>query len=245
MRTLVIPDIHDKTGHADLALKNISFDKAVFLGDFFDSSNGGFVYSGMTAQWLSEKMKDNRFTFLWGNHDIHYAFGFKYLRSSGFSEWSNEQIKEFITLRHWEKFQFYTEVDGWFLSHAGLDISYFLEMGGDLHRLHEEAERAYSAILDQKHHWFFNVGFARGGKGIGGLTWCDFNTELVNPPSLNQICGHTKGKEYQMKDKAICLDANQRYFGLIEDGKLEILSLTLDGNFVKVLTIDKDNTQNK
>ena len=245
MRTLVIADVHDKIQRVDFLLKSVTFDRVVFLGDFFDSFSGRLCGARETAMWLRSKINDNRFTFLWGNHDIHYAFGFKYLRASGYSAWNNEQISEFITLRHWEKFQFYTEVDGWFLSHAGLDLSYFLQIGGNVHRLKDEADKAYSAILAQKHHWMFNIGTARGGKGIGGLTWCDFESEFVSPPSFPQICGHTQGNKLRINGSGVCLDANQRLCGIIENGKLDVLELTPSKEFGKVLTIERNTNENK
>ncbi|WP_348546341.1 hypothetical protein [Chthoniobacter sp.] len=91
-------------------------------------------------------------------------------------------------------------------------------------RLEECMENARKHVIDPT----FGVGVDRGGnQSVGGPLWMDWDN-LEPFTGINQIVGHTSGKEarekIRPKSRNYCLDVgNGLVTAILADGKLEIL----------------------
>lgn len=80
MRTLVIPDVHQRIGRIDKALNKEGYDETIFLGDWFDTfAKPPYVATiSETASYLKDLIlkhpRRNSFIFLLGNHDLSYIY---------------------------------------------------------------------------------------------------------------------------------------------------------------------------
>lgn len=210
MKTLIIPDIHNKINRADAILEQErQFDRVVFLGDIFDSFGDTPEIAGESAKWVKEKMKDNRFIFLWGNHDISYRFDNDLAFCPGSSVEKYQAIREILNDKDFDTWNFFRIEQGFLLSHAGLHPKFLppIWQEKDLTTenlkkyLVEESEicrKKLSSSYEQ--HWFYLVGDARRrppkGIDVGGLLWCDARSEFEPVPGLSQVFGHTPSRAF-------------------------------------------------
>lgn len=124
MRTLVIPDVHNKIQWAEDVIHFEErdggiIDEVVFLGDYFDAFGDSVFDMAATADWLVGSVKDKRRVHLLGNHDasyLHYQ-----LRCSGHSHGkqvymdSRPEVTDLLL-----SFRTEHKVGPWLLSHAGV-----------------------------------------------------------------------------------------------------------------------------
>ena len=83
---LIIPDVHEQIQKLKTILQTYAAVPAViFLGDFFDTFDGLTEATHETARWVAENSNHPRYRFLWGNHDLHYAYPLMQLICSGFT----------------------------------------------------------------------------------------------------------------------------------------------------------------
>ena len=227
MSTLIIPDVHHHTENADHWLKTQSFERVVFLGDFFDDFGDDVNDARRTALWLRDRMERTDDVFLLGNHDAAYRFpDSPDLYCPGFTPAKSKGIHEILKPSHWDRFQLAHEEQGWLLSHAGFHPSWINGLTGDqiLERCTLALNRAKKQIPDP----LLGAGMDRGGsERFGGVLWMDWNS-LIPIPEINQIVGHTPGKVVREKStptsQNYCLDVkNASAAGVITDGKLSIL----------------------
>lgn len=223
MKTLIIPDIHNKWGRAQDIMDNYPADARVFLGDIYDDFDDTPEYIRQTAVWHKAALADPKNLFLFGNHDMGYAFPAYDLVCSGWEQKKKEVIQGIISDEEWSRSRFYTWVDGWLLSHAGLCI-------GALRSIDELEGNARGALEQARNifgkHWMTSAGQARGGsRPYGGLTWCDFNDEFTPFPGVRQIFGHTPGRSPRSVDDNWCLDTNLAHAAFLEEGSLEIFAV--------------------
>lgn len=206
MKTLIIPDIHHKRTSVDLILKEHydSVDKVIFLGDFFDAYNDSPVDAKKTAEWLKKKIQDPKLNFIWGNHDIPYAYPWnQHLYCSGFTIEKSKAISKVMSVEDWSRFVPYVWDQGFLLSHAGANWNFIRRLSSTFKhstiQLDEiENELAISYKIDKGENLpngtktiLFNAGWDRGGREpAGGLNWGCWS--VFNPvPGLKQIVGHT------------------------------------------------------
>ena len=203
-KTLVLGDLHHHVGHADLILAaEAPWTRAVFLGDFFDDFTDGPEHARATARWLERRMADPRLVFLWGNHDLPYAFPLNAaLWCPGFTRAKQEAVAEVLTPAHWERFRLCHREGPWLLSHAGFHPSVCPGLGrgpGGQTTVERACVAALDAIRDSP-VWpirgrplpaLLAWGRDRGGDvPVSGLTWLDWS-RLVPVPGVHQIVGHT------------------------------------------------------
>ena len=80
MKTIVIPDVHQRTEFVKKALEEKNYDEVVFLGDWFDSFFDPPKVTGFedTCEYLKhlvlEHPNKDKFVFLIGNHDLGYIY---------------------------------------------------------------------------------------------------------------------------------------------------------------------------
>ena len=222
MKTLVIPDIHNKHQKVQDLLDKLEgqFDQCIFLGDYFDDFDDWPKDVLATARWLAKKLIDPKFICLWGNHDQSYLAHRSY-RCSGWSEAKNILINKTITKDLVDKLMPAVIVEGWLLSHAGFTRQIISKNPLKI------AEINLPFTFEGRPP-IFGIGQVRGGdQPFGGITWCDFYNEFKPHPKWKQIFGHTQGRTVREtsdcgEGRSICLDTSLRHYAIIENGKVEI-----------------------
>ncbi|MGB9030556.1 MAG: metallophosphoesterase, partial [Acidobacteriaceae bacterium] len=95
MKTLIIPDIHNKIEIADWIVGAEPADVVVYLGDYFDDFGDGPEDARRVAEWLNRTaLRDDRVCLI-GNHDVPYLFPatLKHTMCSGWSVAKAQAIK--------------------------------------------------------------------------------------------------------------------------------------------------------
>lgn len=252
MKRLIIPDIHNKIWTVKKILSNEKADEVCFLGDWFDSPNDTPQDASKTAKYVKNLMKNPKHKFIWGNHDISYAYSKFNLsaRCSGYTVAKDIEITKVLSKDEWSNFKFFRVVDGWLLTHAGLHNEFSKSTNGDLDSissfLEEEQLQAYRALKNSgaHSHWMFTAGRARGGRQIyGGLTWCDANEEFSPIHAIKQIFGHTPRRSlaglYNREDMNVgkdnlCIDTGLNHYAILEDGKMTVKQIKVSNNSEKL-----------
>jgi hypothetical protein len=218
MRTLVCPDIHEEITTLERLLADAGpCDKTVFLGDFYDSFNRTTQTTVATLNWLLENHARPDYEFLYGNHDLPYAFpGIRELLCSGHSMSTAQLLREHPEI--WKNFKLHTGVDGWLITHAGVHPKAIC-----LDDLDACCESTLIGLASGTAGHAVRAGWARGGnQEYGGLTWLDWNDEFEPIEGVKQIVGHSRGDEPRWKGDNVCIDCDLKYYAIIEDGKLTV-----------------------
>ena len=227
MSTLIIPDIHNQIENANHWLETQTFERVIFLGDFFDDFGDNVNDARRTAIWLRERMERTQDVFLLGNHDTAYRFpNSPDLYCPGFTRAKSNGINEILKPEHWARFQIAHAEQGWLISHAGFHPSWIKNLTVEqiLERSELALNRAKRKIADP----LLAAGIDRGGsEPSGGPLWMDWNS-LIPIPGINQIVGHTPGihvrKKIVTNSENYCLDVkNASVAALLTDGSLSFL----------------------
>jgi len=229
MSTLIIPDLHHHTDHADHWLATQRYDRVVFLGDYFDDFGDDVGDAFKTARWLRERMDSTEDIFLLGNHDAAYLFPHSpALECPGFTRPKARSIHEVMEPRHWARFQLAHFEQGWLLSHAGFHPVWMKEP--TVEKILARCDKAMQLARKRKIDPILGAGEDRGGlQKFGGPLWMDFDS-FVPIPQINQIVGHTPGEAVRDKiapdSRNYCLDVkNASVAALLSDGELSIVTL--------------------
>ena len=240
MKTLVIGDIHHGWYAAERILRSIAHDQAVLLGDYFDDFGDDPAMARDTALWLAHSIQQPKRIHLMGNHDLPYACG--HILCPGFSVEKSRAINGVMTPELWSRLEFHCWADDWLLTHAGLhpifcrhpDRALTVEYIRDF--MAGQSLGAKMAMKAGERHWYFWMGASRGGSDypVGGILWLDFRNEFMPITGLNQIVGHTPvwweppfyGESHydygEAQSRNYCIDTDQRFYALIEDGQCRI-----------------------
>jgi len=203
--TLIVPDIHHNWRTAEKIIAAVPHDEVLFLGDYFDDFGDNPQMVQETCDWLTASVAKPNRIHLFGNHDIHYAFAYRYFQCSGYEQWKYFIAQDSVSRAVWDKLKWFHVLDNtWLVSHAGLhkfhlpdDIK---QLSGDrtafLHAIEEylnlEVRKGFQHGANNKSFWTYSAGHARGGmQRVGGILWCDFDREFFPIKGLNQILGHT------------------------------------------------------
>ena len=210
MRTLVIPDIHNRIIRAQSIIDKVPHDKLVLIGDYFDNHGEGAnaaEYARNTAIWLKEKILHNpKAVALLGNHDTSYVWSNNiHFRCSGYTPYKSIAINDVLTSEDKSKFGVYHIDQNHVFRHAGLTnklwkkySSLFVEQGETETKLEffdrvmkVVSNEAIEAANSNNNVELFGAGWDRGGfQQYGGINWVDWNTfGPVN--GINQIVGHS------------------------------------------------------
>jgi len=203
-KTLIIPDIHNKWKKAQDLIDKINPARVVALGDLFDSFDDSPEILEESCEWFVNFIHNPKNVFIMGNHELSYRF--PCYRCSGYKQWKQMMMDDFIKLSDWNKCVYYYNLDDIFLlTHAGLHSRLLLRESYNL--FENKSPDAYKQLLvdmgnlsrhavksadrgDENN--FFAPGRSRGGTyKVGGIMWCD-SREFVPIKGLNQIFGHTK-----------------------------------------------------
>lgn len=238
MKTLIIPDLHHHTGWVKGFLDQHPHDQVVFLGDYFDQFHDGPIQARETALWLKEMLQNKKAVFLFGNHDMGYAFPRNpwLTYCPGFSEEKREAIDNILKPEDWKKLKLHHWVDGWLLSHAGVSSHIFGGANDAVTRemIDQTCNEALANADSLEKVPALGCGFARGGWQFkGGIIWLCWS-EFEPIPGLNQIVGHTPDpiprkmilsseKRDASGSQNHCIDTFCRYAGLLENGEFRII----------------------
>jgi hypothetical protein len=219
MKTLIVPDIHQRIHNVEKVLNKEDYDEVVFLGDWFDSFLEPPEVASFedTCHYLKSLIFDNpnrkKFVFLIGNHDLnyihnnngssikshtkkveYYCSGYTQNKSKLFRKvfWDHNLRDEFFL----ENFKMAHRTQGWLVSHAGF-IPDALPFGKTLDEVVDiilpDVWRNFRNLGYMYNYLISAVGQIRGGRQPwGGVLWLDWHYEMT--PSLevgNQIVGHT------------------------------------------------------
>jgi len=209
MKTLIIPDIHNRTHIAEHIIANERHDKVILLGDYFDSYGDecNLDLVRKTAQWFAWSVNQPNRIHLCGNHDIPYWFPKnRYALCPGFNHIKFLVVQEYVRNRDWEKLLFFYNLDNkWLLSHGGAHpgwISRNYKLVGDYlsdiqtvcNQLTKDTKEFLTNSGRNEAHWFTAWSRARSLTNYpGGLLWCDFDGDFHVILGVNQLVGHTYG----------------------------------------------------
>ena len=219
MKTLIIPDVHQRVYNVEKALNGLNYDRVIFTGDWFDSFYEPPLVSGfeqtciyLRSLVLEHPRKDD-FTFLVGNHDINYIFnnsegrGARHIKkthyySSGYTQnkcsrfrktFFEAGLRDDFFIEH---FDIAVYSQGWLLSHAGFipeHIPYGKDIGYLVNELIPDVWENFRNIYHPRNSAIAAVGVARGGRdAYGGPLWLDWYDEFYpHQATGKQIVGHT------------------------------------------------------
>jgi hypothetical protein len=222
MKRLIIPDVHENIEAVKLILECEPHDAVTFLGDWVDrfKHQPGDLYK--TLQWLLQNVENPKYTFLYGNHDMQYAFhhpslgcgaSFQYLKMYDIqSVFTRESV--------FSKFRLFQEAEGWLLSHAGFtqeSLPLIKNQGQVLNILRAGGMSRYVAAGRAR----------RGTEDKGGVTWLDWDQEFSPLPGVKQIVGHTKWLYPRENTGNWCLDTGLKHYGVLTDGVLQVFCTQL------------------
>lgn len=239
MRYVIIPDVHEQIGRVESILAEYDTPEThiVLLGDYFDSFTHDIRAVRWLCNWLNRAAtQPDKYTLLLGNHDIQYLLGREH-RCTGYQADTAATIAMMLTRDAQNAFRYHTWIgDDILCSHAGLSQSWvndafgvgdapaqpsvaeirtWLDDCGNLMLHSPQSGKEVRKI--SPYHLYTAVGRARGGSGIGGLTWCDWDREFVPVPRLRQIVGHTSGNAPRTQGENWCIDTNLRHVAIVDD----------------------------
>jgi len=219
MKTIIIPDIHNKVDFVEPALTSPvlqPYDRVLFLGDYFDDFYDTPIDVHNSATWLKQSIhKPNRIHLL-GTHDIWYRFPHNpFIMASGNTEEKLDAINRVLTIEDWKLLRPYHYEQDFLMTHAGvhghLIGQYVLKNKQTFGKyivnntiqlstkeiinqiIKPATEEALKDIRNNISNNWFEAGFARWGMyKIGGITWLDWNKEFEPIENLNQIVGHSE-----------------------------------------------------
>lgn len=198
---LILGDIHEKY-RTLLEIEErfgASVDHITCVGDYFDSfANHGEITENTVAMcdWLEKRARDPKYTLLWGNHDLHYAFPMiqPSLACSGWNNGKQTLISARIQYGTWSRLKLAVWVDKWFITHAGIHPEFLTDIpsGQEADYIEEMCEKANADLFKDRADPLVRAGRGRGGRQMyGGVTWLDWRREFRPIPGINQIVGHT------------------------------------------------------
>ncbi len=233
MKTLIIPDPHERLGAVQEALL-AKHDRVVFLGDWFDTFkpwDEERIYSICSFIKHNVEHLPNA-TWLIGNHDVHYACPTEHYCCSGFKPESKRIIRDMLKPDVWMQFKVFTTVGPYTVSHAGFreeTLQYAKP---------EVCELAWKRVINEGiYDALFGAGQGRGGRHpYGGPTWLDWNYEFYHMDTVPQIVGHTADSQPRAKGphalsvttlSSHCIDTHSKHYALVDEdsGEIEVKKL--------------------
>lgn len=242
-KCLIIPDVHQDIPWLDRILKQeTDWDRVVFLGDYFDSKKPVRLRTGVAATcfYLNKMRADlgERAVFLLGNHDIQYLEAkpacdhhrtprnLHYTCGSAYSHSAAAIVAKGLTTEFWTGSRLFVEVNGWLVSHAGINARLWPQRSGVTEALTVLEAEGKQALISMKRgpHPLLQAGKVRGGEAeFGGITWLDWDEEFADSLPLPQIVGHTSNaKGARQNGRSWCLDGKQTCYGVLTGKELTV-----------------------
>lgn len=232
---IVIPDIHQRISKIEylLDLEDIkTAEEVIFLGDYFDSFDNKHQFED-TVAFLNENISNPRYTFLMGNHDLHYLSNNTDYICSGYSRDNHTYIKKNLSKEFRNKIKLYDlqkiASKSVLFSHAGIHPSHVSHVA-----FLSDATKHDSLVdfFDSLHininldHPLLHAGYDRGGcQEIGGFMWIDWS-KLKLIEGLFQVVGHSEYIRPQLDRHIMGTSCNIN----IDTGLNHYLKIDLDTN---------------
>ncbi len=147
--------------------------------------------------------------------------------------WKYDLIHRVLSPDDWDKLvlYYYDNESNTLFTHAGLSRAVTVGWDDWKSGLIEANKEALAALRANESHWLFRAGTARGGfQRCGGITWCDWN-EFEPILGLNQVFGHTPGREPRNDNSGgcfnVCLDTHFQHYALVQSGEVTIHTHTV------------------
>ncbi len=234
MRTLILPDVHDRVSQAQAIIQSVAHDQLILLGDFFDDWGTGIEEATATAAQVKVWLNDPKVTCLLGNHDMSYGWSFlnDRFRCSGFTEDKFIAINKLLLDEDWQKFKTHAWLNGdtnpWLVTHAGFHPSFLTgpEVTGR-DQIDAQCQEAWNNLNLGVRHPLLGAGFTRWGDQLaGGLCWLDWHDEFQPIQGVNQLVGHTCGKTVRSMvvpgSRNVCLDTDLKDYAVFVDGTMTV-----------------------
>src|SRR4051812_1832567 len=107
MKTLILPDVHNRHELVEKIIKSVKPDQTIFLGDYFDDFGDDPHIIAETAHWFTYSVNQKNRIHICGNHDIHYWFADNpHVRCSGYDQFKSIAVNDIVQLKDWEKLVF-------------------------------------------------------------------------------------------------------------------------------------------
>lgn len=205
MKILALGDIHGRSTWKHIILNN-TFDKIIFIGDYFDSFNIAANQQLENFLDIIQYKKDNpdKVILLFGNHDFHYIVdGQTY---SGYQETYSHQIKHIIK-ENLEHMQMCFIHEKYLFVHAGVTKTWCENNDIDMNQLESSINDLFTY---QPYRFRFTFGKYHN---VYGDEICQ-TPIWVRPKSLLedridyyiQVVGHTQQKKLIITDDIILID---------------------------------------
>lgn len=246
MKTIIIPDLHNRVNWIENFLSSVEHDRVIFLGDYFDNFEDTSNDIELVTKWLKESIHKPNRVHLFGTHELWYRFQHNpFIFVSGNDQMKGELINSILDIEDWKYLRLYCFEQDFLITHAGLHsyliyefvlrnksifgtyIKNFNPSGRDIvdNIVGPATKEALQYVEAGKSHPWLAAGMARAGEqSVGGIIWLDWTEEFVPVPGLNQIVGHTQldypGEIVTEDSKNYNLDTKNRYVGMLENGKL-------------------------
>lgn len=229
MKSLIIPDIHNKIEGVDALLNRERPDEVIYIGDAFDSVGDTPEDALRTARWLKARLHLPGHHFILGNHELQYRWPkAPWHVTAAYSKDKQEAIDSVLSPTDWKKTNFAVQRGNWWFTHAGLHPNLFVHpiLGWDDTRvwniLHEAEFKAhagiYTPITDEAR------AYGDTPSGPQWLRWSEF--EPI--PRINQVVGHTAHltpPEIHLSgcSQNVNLDTWMQFYAILEDNRLKVL----------------------
>ena len=233
MKILVLPDIHGRDFWKRACEDIESFDKVIFLGDYFDP----YDFEGISVATAIENFQEildlkqfnrDKVELLLGNHDLPDMFDESYNLSHYHCRHSEENhIKIgnlFLTNAH--LFSLSCVVDDILFTHAGVQSQWFFETFHSETTDADEISAMVNTLTDSAEGLkkLYKVSGHRGGiDNYGSCVWADVDEMIAdsnntsNPlRKIRQVFGHTLQASYTWWNKV-------RYGKVLEFGNCKMI----------------------
>lgn len=227
MKIIAIGDTHGKD-YWQTVVKENSFDKIVFIGDYFDSwdVSGRDQIDNFMQIMEFKKQNFNKVIILIGNHDYQYMKGAPHgERYSGYQSMFAKEIQDVLDHAFLHKFlQLTFAYRAVMFSHAGVTETWAKSHNLNLNQIHLLSEEINFLFRENQHIARFTAGENMDNTGddvTQSPIWVRPNSlEIDHVKGLTHVVGHTRFKEVTKKDNLIFLDCL--------DKKKEFLTLNFD-----------------
>lgn len=210
MKTLVIGDIHGRNCWENIVLNN-TFDKVVFVGDYFDSYDKNITPQIEINNFKKiiefKKQNEKKVILLIGNHCWHY-FKFTKDKYSGYDFGKSHEVGELLhNALNNNLIQMCYVQDNFIITHAGVTKTWVRDNNVDVTNI----EESINDLLKYKPNAFdFNIGrnwSSTGDDVCQTPIWIRKNSlekDLID--GYVQIVGHTPQKNIILDNEVIYVD---------------------------------------
>ena len=227
MKLIAIGDTHGRDDWKKL-VRTQSFDKLVFIGDYFDSFHIDAADQVQNFLDIVACKTDypEKVILLFGNHDFHYLPVARQMHEvySGFQDHHASRIGELIE-ENLELLQMCYKEDNYLFSHAGLTHTWLANAG----YIEGEVDSFVNALFKTQPENFLFTGWDPYGNNVTqSPIWvrpASLKKNAYKYETIRQVVGHTRVEKIEIVKGRFffidTLDASREYL-IVEDGNARI-----------------------